>query len=130
MKYKKLIKTNLTKIGYSIMNLETGKCIITPQKNALIVRHKVNDFDYYKGFTAIEVAFEEIIEVMVKFNGLYAYDKETLQTFLKELENFFIHNEINYNSTNFDYLKYEKIFEENELIVLSFGSFFDEINNN
>jgi len=86
MKYKEIkkIEPHLTKVGYSLMNFNSGICLVTGN-NALIVRNKVKDFDYYSKYIPVEISGEHIIYIMFEYNSIYAFDYESLQSFLKFL---------------------------------------------
>jgi len=130
MKYKELIKTNLNKIGYSLFNLKDGSAVVTGEYNALVVRNKVNDFDYIKGYTPVEVAFEEILLIMFEHKGHYAFDNETLKIFL---HNFKITLPEIYEASNLEELRNWKPEEDVEnvvLVTIGQNNFINNLNNN
>lgn len=86
MKYKEVIKTKYKKIGYSLVNLKDGIAVVSGEYNALVVRNKVSDFDYKKGYTPAEVGFEEILFIIFEHQGYYAFDNETLKIFLQNFK--------------------------------------------
>jgi hypothetical protein len=75
-------------LGYCLMNLNDGNsCVIKiGKKNSLIVLGKVEYFDYLKGYTPCEVSYEDMINIMATFEGVYSLDKISLDKFLNFLE--------------------------------------------
>jgi hypothetical protein len=51
MLYKNIVKTDKPAIGYYLVNTKTRQTIVSGCKNALVVKNKVKDFGYYKGYT-------------------------------------------------------------------------------
>lgn len=75
-------------LGYCLMNLNNGNSYVIKigKKNSLIVLGKVEYFDYLKGYTPCEVSYEDMINIMATFEGVYSLDKISLDKFLNFLE--------------------------------------------
>ena len=86
MQYKEIVKLEEgTKIGYALINIKRGTGLVTSD-GALIIRNKVKDFGFKKGFIPYEVSFEQVANVMIEYEGLYAYDEKSLILFLDKLK--------------------------------------------
>ena len=118
MKYKKIKKfKGLFKIGYALMNFDNQKSVVHGDNNALVVRSKVSDFEYKKGYTPVEVVFEHIIMMMSSVKDVYyAFDFESLKLFLSKLKSEM--KEI-YDGNDFSELENWKPKVENEVVVLN-----------
>lgn len=84
MQYKEIKKIDpkFTFVGYSLYNKSKLLMTTTGHTNALVVRNKVKDFEYQKGFMPIEVAYEEIFYCMCEYGATYAFDIECLKRFI------------------------------------------------
>ena len=99
------------------MNFDDQRCVTHGDKNALVVRSNVNDFEYKKGYTPVEVVFEHIIIMMSSVEDVYyAFDFESLKLFLSKLKSEM--KEI-YDRHDFSELENWKPKVENEVLVLN-----------
>lgn len=116
MQYKEIdrIKHGLRKIGYSIFNKNTGQAMTSGKHNALVVRSKVKDFEYKKGFTPSEIAFEDVIFIMLNYGACYGFDTDSLALFLKYMKEDFPEE---YKEMLFEKLEGTKL-EEGKVVVI------------
>lgn len=120
MKYNNIIKTNpeFNVIGYALMNQSKKTMILAPD-GGLIIRSKVKDFDYYKGFVPFEVSAEQVILGMFQFEAIYTFDFESLNSYLDIIET----NDIEfYNQEMYKEWRKWKPDSKNELISISIST--------
>lgn len=121
-----MLYTNIVKlekgfrIGYSLINKKENLVLSTPD-GALIIRNKVRELGYQKGFIPHEISFEQICTGMVKYDLCYAFDQHCLNKFLTKFK-----EEMGNLYDRFKELE-EKSFN-NKLAVLGFDGFLVEFN--
>ena len=90
----KKISNKETFLGYSLMNFKTKTCLVQGNNKALIVLDKVNAFKNSEGYDVVEISFEAVIYLMSQFNSYYAFNKNTLNSFLGLVEKLNIGDEV------------------------------------
>ena len=127
MQYKEIdrIEHGFRKLGYAIFDKNNGVAITSGENNALVVRGKVKDFEYKKGFTPAEIAFEHVIIIMLEYGGNYAFDTNSLALFLKYMKADFPEE---YKEMELEDLEGEELDEEELLIIGSSKPFNSQLN--